>query len=168
VAQRVAYTNLWIVGTSLALGLTPIAVGQLIDRWGLAGFRVCFVASGLSGLVCAAALGCVTRDSLPVERLVTPLLKLVTPVRVLFRARWIAVAGPRRLAVHSNRETTAYGRGSREPLPFRRGVAVPRGLSVCGCACERVRAARRRPRTANRTMKSPRPACGGSAPLEKG
>ena len=52
-------------------------------------------------------------------------------------------------------------------LPFRRGLAVPPGLSVCGCSCEKVAVARWHPGTANRTMKSPRPTLWG-CPFSKG
>lgn len=44
----VGYTNLWIIATSLA--------GLLIDWLGLTGFRLCFLASGLGGLLAATSL----------------------------------------------------------------------------------------------------------------
>ncbi|NTV14808.1 MAG: MFS transporter [Desulfobulbaceae bacterium] len=53
---RVGYTNLWIIASSLATGLVPILAGLLIDWRGLTGFRLCFLASGLGGLL--AALAC--------------------------------------------------------------------------------------------------------------
>lgn len=51
---RVGYTNLWIIATSLATGVVPILAGQLVDWLGLAGFRLCFLASALGGLLAAA------------------------------------------------------------------------------------------------------------------
>jgi len=53
---RVGYTNIWIIATSLATGLVPILAGLLIDGLGLNGFRLCFLASGLGGLLAAASL----------------------------------------------------------------------------------------------------------------
>lgn len=53
---RVAYTNIWIIAISLATGLVPILAGLLIDWLGLTGFRLCFLASGLGGLLAAATL----------------------------------------------------------------------------------------------------------------
>lgn len=53
---RVGYTNIWIIATSLATGLVPILAGLLIDWLGLTGFRLCFLASGLGGLLAAASL----------------------------------------------------------------------------------------------------------------
>lgn len=51
--DRVGYSNLWTVGTSLMLGLTPIAAGFVIDHGGLWGFRICFLAASIGGLCCA-------------------------------------------------------------------------------------------------------------------
>lgn len=53
--DRVGYTNVWMVGTSLTLGVTPILVGQIIDHGGLWGFRICFIVASLSALACAHA-----------------------------------------------------------------------------------------------------------------
>lgn len=50
--RRVVYTNLWSIGTSLALGITPIAAGYLIDHFHRNGFFACFALSALSGTVC--------------------------------------------------------------------------------------------------------------------
>jgi len=61
--RRVAYTNLWILGTSLAMGGTPILAGWAIDWWGLAGFRSCFIIAGMLGLVCAVLSRLAVDDS---------------------------------------------------------------------------------------------------------
>ena len=60
---RVAYANVWSVGTCLALGLSPIAAGAIIDQLDLLGFELCFLASGLIALGCAAAAGIVVPDA---------------------------------------------------------------------------------------------------------
>lgn len=51
-SDRVGYSNVWTVVTSLAFGVTPIAAGYIIDHWHLAGFRTCFVISAVSGVLC--------------------------------------------------------------------------------------------------------------------
>lgn len=53
---QVGYTNIWIIATSLATGAVPILAGLLVDWLGLAGFRLCFLASGVGGLLAAASL----------------------------------------------------------------------------------------------------------------
>ena len=53
---RVGYTNIWIITTSLATGAVPILAGLLIDWLGLTGFRLCFLASGLGGLIAAISI----------------------------------------------------------------------------------------------------------------
>jgi len=50
--SRVIYTNLWSIGTSLALGVTPIAVGYLIDHLHMNGYRLSFGLAVVSGLAC--------------------------------------------------------------------------------------------------------------------
>ncbi len=46
---RIPYTNMWTIASGVALGLTPILAGQLVQMWGWQGFRICF---GLSGILC--------------------------------------------------------------------------------------------------------------------
>lgn len=53
---RVGYTNLWVVGIALALGLTPVMAGAVIERLPAVGFQACFVAAAACGLL-AALLG---------------------------------------------------------------------------------------------------------------
>ena len=90
---RVAYTNVWIVGTALALGLTPIAVGRFVDWWGMAGFQVCFLVAGLLGLVCTGACLFVVRDGKDDSPTWSDrsLINLGPPIRTLARVAWITV-----------------------------------------------------------------------------
>ena len=81
--NRVGYTNLWTIGTSIALGLTPIAVGLIIDHFGFAGFRLCFLVSCLAGLFCAVAIRIVVPDGRPLTLPNHPILWLGLPFRVL-------------------------------------------------------------------------------------
>jgi hypothetical protein len=62
VADRVGYTNVWQVCTSVALGVTPILVGQAISHGALWGFRVCFAIAGVGGICCALAVRAFAQD----------------------------------------------------------------------------------------------------------
>jgi len=88
---RVGYTNIWIVCTSVAIGIPPILVGQVIENWGLWGFRLCFLISGIGSLACAA--GCLTlpAEAKPHLRYLTVLLRPSTPARTLGRIAWITL-----------------------------------------------------------------------------
>ena len=90
-AHRPAYTNLWIGGTSLALGLAPILAGQVIDNWHLWGFRVCFGISGVAGVCCAVACRWVVQDGAPFEPTLGQMLNPVLPLRTLLRIVWVTV-----------------------------------------------------------------------------
>ena len=60
--ERVGYSNIWTVCTSIALGITPILAGQAIEWGGMWGFRLCFFMSGVGGLGCAALVYHIVRD----------------------------------------------------------------------------------------------------------
>jgi len=49
---RVGYTNLWIVGIALAIGITPILAGTVIEYRPDFGFQACFLVSFVSGVLC--------------------------------------------------------------------------------------------------------------------
>ena len=89
---RVAYTSLWILGVSTANGLPPILAGLLIDYWGLAGFRLCFLIAGGVGLAAAGFM-----FTLPPEEGKPPLHELrhllqpSQPLRSLARVFWITL-----------------------------------------------------------------------------
>jgi hypothetical protein len=89
---RVAYTNLWTVGTSLALGVTPILAGFCIEHWNLWGYRTCFLACAIGGVCGAVASQFAVQDS--ASRLEPSLSRLVNPalpVRTLARIIWITL-----------------------------------------------------------------------------
>lgn len=79
---RVAYANLWSVGTSLALGFAPILAGEVIERLDLLGFELCFLAAGLIALLCAAVAGFVVPDAAGAFRPARPLNDLVRAARI--------------------------------------------------------------------------------------
>lgn len=88
---KVGFTNLWILGVSLAMGVTPILVGQVINRLGFAGYQVCFLIAAVPGLACALASQLLVRDGPrpgPADpRLISPAL----PIRTLLRILWVTV-----------------------------------------------------------------------------
>ena len=88
-SSRIGYTNVWLVSTSLSMGLTPILAGYAIDHLGLWGFRLCFTLSGVLGLACALACRWVVHGGKPLDRSVTQMLNPVLPIRVLARIVWI-------------------------------------------------------------------------------
>ena len=85
----VAYTNTWSIVTSIALGITPIIAGKIIDAWGLDGFRLCFAAAGIGGVLCAMLCRVTVPDGEPVEMSVTELLNPGLPIRTLARIFYI-------------------------------------------------------------------------------
>jgi MFS family permease len=91
ISSRMGYTNAWLVATSVAFGLTPILAGFLIDRLGLAGFRICFGISGVLGLVCAVACRLLVHGGKPLDKSIAQLLNPVLPIRLLTRIMWITV-----------------------------------------------------------------------------
>ena len=106
-SNRVGYTNIWMVASALAMGVTPILAGQVIERWGIWGFRTCFLISGAAGLCCAIACRLVVWDGGPHERPALQLLSQAQPLRTLARIAWITVGMHR-----SNRPA---GSNSRDP-----------------------------------------------------
>jgi hypothetical protein len=66
-SNRVGYTNLWTLVTSMALGLTPILAGMAINYGHIWGFRLCFAIAGLAGLACARISRRVVKDHGPVQ-----------------------------------------------------------------------------------------------------
>jgi len=90
-AGRVAYTNTYMVGMSMAMGLTAIVAGLVIQAGGLWGFRVCFGLSCLSGLCGALMSRRVVKDGDPLDRSLTRLINPVAPLRTLARIAWITV-----------------------------------------------------------------------------
>lgn len=106
---RVAYTNLWTVGTAIALGVTPIVVGQVIHFGEMRGFQACFLISGLACFAAAACSRLVVHDAIPIRRGLTTLFDPTLPVRTFARIAWIT------LGLHeSNRLAPRADEGSSE------------------------------------------------------
>lgn len=86
---RVAYTNVWTLGIAVSLGLTPIAVGRVIEEFGMLGYQTCFMIAGLGG--CVFALLCLraVRDGEEGTRPQSLMMYPVLPIRTLGRIVWI-------------------------------------------------------------------------------
>jgi MFS family permease len=88
--HRAGYSSIWITGTAVTMGLTPIMAGLFIEYFGMTGFRLCFLAGGGMGLICAFLSEKIVGDSIPGtprERILNP----VTPARTLARILWITL-----------------------------------------------------------------------------
>lgn len=88
---RAGYNSVWTVMASLASGLTPILVGQVIHRWGLQGFRLCFLITGLGGLACAVATRFRVENVVPVPASMMLLFHPSLRLRTLARIAWITL-----------------------------------------------------------------------------
>lgn len=90
-SARVPYTTLWTVCTALALGLTPISAGFLIDHIDLWGYRACFMISGIAGVASALACLWLVREKETLEPTLADLLNPLLPVRTLARIVWVTL-----------------------------------------------------------------------------
>lgn len=108
--HKVGYTNFWILGTALSLGVTPIVAGQVIEHLHMTGFRIAFIIAGACGLLFGLAnyweahLGRPWRSAL--NELVNPMLPVIT----LARIAWVTAG------LHSsNRNRPAHETRAPEP-----------------------------------------------------
>ncbi|NQU45301.1 MFS transporter [bacterium] len=88
---RVGYANLWILGTAIAMGTTPILVGQMIEGFGLWGFRSCFLIACLGAAFCSVACFSLPEEGKPPVPYLTALLRPSHPLRTLGRVVWITL-----------------------------------------------------------------------------
>lgn len=89
--HKVGYTNIWILGTALSLGLTPIFAGYIIEHLHLLGYRIVFVLAGVGGLVAALANFWVVFDRKPLRSALDDLVNPTLPIRTLARIAWVTV-----------------------------------------------------------------------------
>ncbi|MFA7691640.1 MAG: MFS transporter [Candidatus Hydrogenedentales bacterium] len=98
--DRVGYTAIWTVFTSLAHAITPVVAGILIEHFGIWGYRSCFILSMVSTLI-GALLSLFFIHDLTLEgRSWVHLLNPVLPLRTAGRVLWITMG-----LDASNRET---------------------------------------------------------------
>lgn len=89
---RVGYTNTYICLVAVGHGSAMVLAGQIIERWGLGGFRACFILSGVFSLLAAAMLRRLPQEPGKPSLGAPPnLLNPVTPVRSLGRAVWVTL-----------------------------------------------------------------------------
>ena len=96
---RAVYSSIWLMSTALAWGLTPILVGQIIDRFGEPGYRFCFCMAGLSGLLCAAACRRIREDEEQPEKLREILKRPVQPLETAWQITSITLGLNKRRSV---------------------------------------------------------------------
>lgn len=89
--NKVGYTNIWIVGTAIAMGVTPIVTGYVIDHFHLAGFRLAFAISGIGGIFAGLANFWVVHNRKPLRHALDELVNPMLPVRTLGRIAWVTV-----------------------------------------------------------------------------
>jgi hypothetical protein len=89
--HKVGYTNIWILGTALSLGLTPILAGYIIEHLHLTGYRIAFSVAGFGGLVAALANFWVVFDRKPLRSALDELINPTLPIRTLARIAWVTV-----------------------------------------------------------------------------
>lgn len=89
--HKVGYTNVWIVGTAIAMGVTPIATGYVIEHFHLAGFRIAFAVSGIGGILAGLANFWVVHHRKPLRHALDELVNPMLPVRTLARIAWVTV-----------------------------------------------------------------------------
>ena len=83
-SDRIGYSNMWTVLTSLAFGITPILAGHIIDLFHnsestpLRGYRICLMIAAMGGLICAVVMSRVVRPDRPNIR-ITGASKLPEP-----------------------------------------------------------------------------------------
>lgn len=89
--HKVGYTNTWIVGTAIAMGVTPILTGYVIEHYHLAGFRMAFTISGVGGILAGLANFWVVHHRKPLRHALDELVNPMLPVRTLARIAWVTV-----------------------------------------------------------------------------
>lgn len=111
-AGKIGYTSLWIIGVSLANGLPPILAGQLIDHFGLTGFRLCFAISILLGVAVSLLLRKLPEAGvMPDLNYLDVLARPLQPLRWMGRLVWLSLGFGNQPAppVHPSRPTEDPG-----------------------------------------------------------
>ena len=101
--HKVGYTNLWIVGTALSMGVTPVITGYIIEHYGMTGFRAAFAISGFGGIFAGLANFWVVHNRRPLRHALDELVNPMLPLRTVGRIAWVTVglhSSNRRAVVH--------------------------------------------------------------------
>ncbi len=87
---RVAYTNIWILGAALSLGLSPIAVGLAIDWLDLWGYRISFLVCACAALTVSVVGRLTLHKPVSGETTVPSGINPLFPVHAVVRILWIS------------------------------------------------------------------------------
>ncbi len=89
---KIGYTSLWIFGVSLSNGIPPILAGQLIDHFGVLGFRLCFAISIFLGISVSFLLKNLPEEGvMPDLPYLSVLVRPLQPVRWMGRMAWVSL-----------------------------------------------------------------------------
>jgi predicted MFS family arabinose efflux permease len=88
---RVGYSNVWTVGTNVAMGATPIIAGSAVQHMGMWGYRLCFGIAIVSALLCAIASLRIVTDGRTLPPSLSVLINPALPLRTLARLTWISL-----------------------------------------------------------------------------
>ena len=89
--HKVGYTNIWMVGTAISMGVTPIVTGYVIEHFGLSGFRASFAIAGIVGMIGGLANFWVVYHRKPLRHALDDLIDPALPIRTLARIAWVTV-----------------------------------------------------------------------------
>ncbi len=89
--HKVGYTNIWVLGTAISMGVTPILAGYIIEHLGLLGFRTAFTISGVVGILAGLGNYWVVHNRKPLRHALDELVNPILPVRTLARIAWVTV-----------------------------------------------------------------------------
>lgn len=87
---KVGYTNIWSLTSSLALGLTAVLVGFIIDYAGMEwGFRICFILSATLGIISSYITWNIVEEAPRPE--LGKLMDVTVPMRTAARIIWVTM-----------------------------------------------------------------------------
>ncbi len=121
---RVAYTNFWTVGTAIALGVTPILVGQIIHFGAFRGFQLCFLLSGLTCFAAAIGSRLVMHDAIPFKPGLTQLFDPSLHFRTFARIAWITLGLHESNRIDLEAAKPAETEADQEPEPLPRAKSA--------------------------------------------
>lgn len=87
--HKVGFTNIWVLGTAISMGVTPILAGYIIEHLGLLGFRSAFAISGVVGLGAGLGNYWVVHHRKPLRHALDELVNPTLPIRTLARIAWV-------------------------------------------------------------------------------
>ena len=90
---RAGYTNIYIFCRAFPVGCTPIIAGWAIHSMGLTGFRLCFIISGVVGILVSIGNNWIPEEGKDTPELsfLAELLHPLTPLRTAARVIWVTV-----------------------------------------------------------------------------